>query len=72
MPRRPKDPPVTLALIPAFLASHGWMASSRKPRERIAYLLVEKQAERIGLLEMELATLRGEESPRSWAGRVAK
>jgi hypothetical protein len=57
----------------AYLASHAWVAKGGKPREKLAYRLVEDLLAEYSLLRMELAVLTGSGSGgRSWAAAVTR
>ena len=52
--------PITEQGAAAFLEAYAWLASSRHPRDRAAYRLVEFLMDRLSLARMELAVLKGE------------
>ena len=58
------------AQVAAFLKHYKWLLHG-KPRERLAYRIIERQREEIARLRCELDTLKGAagEGPR-WADRV--
>jgi hypothetical protein len=59
------------AQVAAFLRHYVWLLKG-KPRERLAYRIIERQREEIARLRMELDVLKGSgEEKRSWSDRVS-
>jgi hypothetical protein len=50
-----RDAPISDAVVARFMAAYPWMASSRHPRDRLAFRIVEWQADQISQLKMKLA-----------------
>jgi hypothetical protein len=58
------------AQVAAFLKHYKWLLAG-KPRERLAYRIIERQREEIARLRMELDALRGTPGEGGrWAERV--
>ncbi|MCE9565989.1 MAG: hypothetical protein K8U57_28530 [Planctomycetes bacterium] len=58
--------------VAAFLKHYKWLLAG-KPRERLAYRIIERQREEIARLRMELDMLKGEPTERSrWTERVTE
>lgn len=58
------------AQVAAFLEHYRWLLGG-KPRDRLAYRIVERQREEIAWLRAEVDTLKGEAtSSRKWTDRV--
>ena len=54
----------------AFLKHYRWLLRG-KPREKLAYRIIEPQQEEIARLRCELDTLRGQKADaKTWADRV--
>jgi hypothetical protein len=65
--QRPGDLPVTAELVRLFLTEYGWLAGSRHKRDRLAYRIIEWQANELSYLR--LAAQAAERDP-TWAERV--
>lgn len=58
------------AQVAAFLANYRWLLAG-KPREKLAYRIIERQREEIARLRYELDVLKGGgEKPGKWAELV--
>ncbi len=58
------------AQVAAFLKHYKWLLGG-KPREKLAYRIIERQREEIARLRCELDSLRGQrEEVQTWADRV--
>lgn len=58
------------AQVAAFLRHYKWLLAG-KPREKLAYRIIEHQRDEIARLRCELDTLKGgEPAARPWADRV--
>jgi hypothetical protein len=65
--RRKRDLPITPELIRLFLEEYGWMAQCRHKRDRLAYRIIEWQANELayGRLAAHAA-----EDGKTWSERV--
>jgi hypothetical protein len=62
--------PIPDAQVAAFLKHYQWLLAG-KPRERLAYRIIERQREEIARLRTELDTLKGTVAEGSrWTERV--
>ncbi|AWM40154.1 hypothetical protein GobsT_14140 [Gemmata obscuriglobus] len=64
-----KKHPIPDAQVAAFLKHYKWLLAG-KPRERLAYRIIERQREEIARLRTELDTLRAADG-QTWAERVS-
>jgi hypothetical protein len=65
-----KRHPIPNAQVAAFLKHYKWLLQG-KPRERLAYRIIERQREEIAWLRTQLDAIKGSESEgRSWTDRV--
>lgn len=53
-PKR-RDEPITEAVVARFMEAYPWMASSRHPRDRLAYRVAEYLLDQNSQLKMKLA-----------------
>ncbi len=53
-PKR-RDEPITDAVVARFMAAYPWMATSRHPRDRLSYRIVEYLLDQNSQLKMKLA-----------------
>lgn len=65
-----KRHPIPDAQVAAFLKHYKWLLGSSKPRDKLAYRIIERQREEIALLRTQLDTLTGA-AERKWAERVS-
>ncbi|AMV24204.1 hypothetical protein VT84_07390 [Gemmata sp. SH-PL17] len=61
--------PVPDAQVAAFLKHYKWLLGG-KPREKLAYRIIERQRDEIARLRVEVDTLKGEPD-RKWVERVS-
>ncbi|AMV24026.1 hypothetical protein VT84_06495 [Gemmata sp. SH-PL17] len=61
--------PVPDAQVAAFLKHYKWLLAG-KPREKLAYRIIERQRDEIARLRVEVDTLKGA-TGRNWAERVS-
>ena len=61
--------PIPDAQVAAFLKHYKWLLGG-KPREKLAYRIIERQREELARLRMELDARDGA-AARTWAGRVS-
>ena len=64
-----KRHPIPDAQVAAFLKHYKWLLGG-KPRNKLAYRIIERQREEIARLRVELDTLKGT-AERKWAERVS-
>ena len=64
-----KRHPIPDAQVAAFLKHYKWLLSG-KPRDKLAYRIIERQRDEIALLRTQLDTLKGA-AERKWAERVS-
>ncbi len=65
--KRRRDLPVTAEVVRLFLAEYAWLAHSRHRRDRLAYRIIEWQADELSYLRLA-AQAGGEQG--KWAERV--
>ena len=64
-----KRHPIPDAQVAAFLKHYKWLLGG-KPRDKLAYRIIERQREEIARLRVEVDTLAGT-AERKWAERVS-
>ena len=65
--KRQRDLPVTAELVTLFLSEYAWLAHSRHKRDRLAYRIIEWQANELSYLRL---VAEAGSAQRKWAERV--